>query len=140
MRPISSRTSSTIRMTPTMPDGPYPQDRECGHAGIAPSRIRMRMMIRMVVRVIIVPRLCCAGTTMREASGRFPPRRKSLERKSPPGFVSGMRKPLFGGFREDHVGLGRRHGRDRFGSLAAAPARKEPAEPVGALAFFANVV
>ena len=36
-----------------MPPGPYPQFALCGHVGNAPTRIRMRTMMRMVDNILL---------------------------------------------------------------------------------------
>src|SRR5262249_12166108 len=39
---------TTMRMKPTIPEGPYPQARLWPHVGMTPSKTRMRIMIRIV--------------------------------------------------------------------------------------------
>jgi hypothetical protein len=41
---------TTMRMRPTIPEGPYPQLLLWPHVGMTPSKIRMRIMIRIVPR------------------------------------------------------------------------------------------
>jgi hypothetical protein len=53
-RPSSAKIMTTMRISPTIPDGPYPQDRLCPHVGKTPSKIRTRIMIRIVPSDIIV--------------------------------------------------------------------------------------
>jgi hypothetical protein len=46
---------TTMRMRPTIPEGPYPQARLWPHVGMTPSKIRMRIMIRIVPKDMAVP-------------------------------------------------------------------------------------
>jgi hypothetical protein len=39
---------TTMRMRPTIPEGPYPHPRLWPQVGKTPSKIRMRIMIRIV--------------------------------------------------------------------------------------------
>jgi hypothetical protein len=45
-----------MRMRPTIPEGPYPQPRLCPHVGMTPSKTRMRIMIRIVLKDMAFPR------------------------------------------------------------------------------------
>jgi hypothetical protein len=40
------------RINPITPDGPYPQPRLYGQEGNAPSRIKIKMMMRIVVNML----------------------------------------------------------------------------------------
>jgi hypothetical protein len=54
--PSRARIRTTIRMRPTIPEGPYPQARLWPHVGMTPSKMRIRIMIRIVPRDITFPR------------------------------------------------------------------------------------
>jgi hypothetical protein len=53
--PSRAKMMTTMRMRPTIPEGPYRQPLLWPHVGKTPSKIRMRIMIRTVPRDMAVP-------------------------------------------------------------------------------------
>src|SRR3972149_10451206 len=80
MRPSSTRIKRTTRIVPTVPLGPYPQLRLCGHVGSTPTSIRTRITSRIVPIVTsfasglfqfqMMPRPGGASVSKPHASGR----------------------------------------------------------------------
>jgi hypothetical protein len=48
---------TTMRMRPIIPEGPYPHPLLCPHVGKTPSKIRTRIIIRIVPRDMAFPPL-----------------------------------------------------------------------------------